>query len=464
MKKPATIIPSIALDDEAAVVFGGAHAVVANPPYIVCQDKPANDAYRLRYVSATAKFGLGVPFTERLFQLAVPSGFVGQITSNAFMKREHGKALVEKVLPRLDLTLIVDTSGAYIPGHGTPTCLMFGRNRAPTSDKVHVVMGKRGEPTTPKGIYPLGWSIVDQLHKALPHLSTHLRAMHGGSTTKEEANRVASAWALGAMMARALEDRRIGFERREDEHLADTFERVWNIAPWGTEWFDPDGDAPWTRIRPSFLASCEIRTTVDKSLAKSPFAFDSMGRGPWATPDTDWVGDAYQQMNEWARKGLALAQTPRFVRELILDRTLEPALAEFGLPGIRALDPTCGTGHFLLDIFWRLYQRHADPDDGPPECTYVGAAQRALDCVLGADINKEAVGLSRFRLLLGYCDAAGVRHVSSVPELPTHLVTIDSLLAGEPRPSPPVFETTATKPIPSPVEPAQLGLLWDAAE
>jgi hypothetical protein len=131
------------------------HAVVANPPYIVESD-PARKAYhrekvgrRRRYVSAYRQYSLASPFTERCFQLAVDEGFVGLITSNNFMKREFGKPLIEKVLKGLDLTLVVDSSQAYIPFHGTPTVLIFGRNRGPSSESVRAVMGKRGESGTP---------------------------------------------------------------------------------------------------------------------------------------------------------------------------------------------------------------------------------------------------------------------------------------------------------------------------
>jgi hypothetical protein len=31
------------------------------------------------------------------------------------------KKLIEEYIPRWDLTHVIDTSGAYIPGHGTPT-------------------------------------------------------------------------------------------------------------------------------------------------------------------------------------------------------------------------------------------------------------------------------------------------------------------------------------------------------
>ncbi|WP_416670060.1 BREX-2 system adenine-specific DNA-methyltransferase PglX [Egbenema bharatensis] len=128
---------------------GRYHAVVANPPYILPQDKALNQAYRQRYETCHRKYSLAVPFMERIFQLAAPKGFVGQITANSFMKREFGKKLIEVFFPQVDLTHVIDTSGAYIPGHGTPTVILFGRNREPIEKTIRTVMGIRGEPSTP---------------------------------------------------------------------------------------------------------------------------------------------------------------------------------------------------------------------------------------------------------------------------------------------------------------------------
>ncbi|MEY4415650.1 MAG: hypothetical protein RIQ53_2943 [Pseudomonadota bacterium] len=133
------------------------HAVVGNPPYIVVKDAALNAAYRQKYPrSCHMKYSLGAPFTERFFELALApragaqgAGHVGLITANSFMKREFGSKLIEQVLPRLDLSHVVDTSGAYIPGHGTPTVILFGRHRAPVGDSVRTVMGIKGEPSTP---------------------------------------------------------------------------------------------------------------------------------------------------------------------------------------------------------------------------------------------------------------------------------------------------------------------------
>lgn len=136
------------------------HAVVGNPPYIVVKDAALNQAYRKRYVSCHMKYSLGCPFTERFFELAqtgrdrqgdvAKAGFVGLITANSFMKREFGAKLIEQVLPALDLTHVIDTSGAYIPGHGTPTVILFGRHRPPVAGEVRTVMGIKGEPSTPE--------------------------------------------------------------------------------------------------------------------------------------------------------------------------------------------------------------------------------------------------------------------------------------------------------------------------
>jgi hypothetical protein len=132
------------------------HAVTANPPYITEKDSARKDYHRekvgkkQRYVSAYREYSLGSPFTERCFQLAEKDGFVGIIKGNNFLKREFGKPLIESVLAGLDLTLIVDTSQAYIPFHGTPTILLFGRNRRPQGESIRAVMGKRAESGIPE--------------------------------------------------------------------------------------------------------------------------------------------------------------------------------------------------------------------------------------------------------------------------------------------------------------------------
>jgi hypothetical protein len=142
-----------ALEDERAardVLHRRFAAVVGNPPYITVKDATLRDRYRALYATAFKTYSMGVPFTERFFQLARSRGFVGMITANSFMKREFGKKLIEEYLPHLNLDGVVNTSGAYIPGHDTPTVLLFGTNEQPIGDTVLTVLAKRGESTTPQ--------------------------------------------------------------------------------------------------------------------------------------------------------------------------------------------------------------------------------------------------------------------------------------------------------------------------
>ena len=70
---------------------------------------------------------------------------MGMIVSNAYMKRSFGKKLIESFLRRLDLTHVIDTSGVYLPGHGTPTTILFARHQPPVSSTIRAVRGIRGE-------------------------------------------------------------------------------------------------------------------------------------------------------------------------------------------------------------------------------------------------------------------------------------------------------------------------------
>ncbi|OBF38942.1 DNA methylase [Mycolicibacterium peregrinum] len=122
--------------------------VVGNPPYITVKDKALKDRYREIYHYCKGQYVLTVPFMERFFQLAKSgqqSGWVGQITSNSFMKREFGASIIVDFLARKDLRLIVDSSGAHIPGHGTPTVIIVGRNDARAHEMVRAVLGVQGE-------------------------------------------------------------------------------------------------------------------------------------------------------------------------------------------------------------------------------------------------------------------------------------------------------------------------------
>ena len=183
--------------------------VVGNPPYITVKDKALNETYRGMYSACSGKYHLTVPFAQRFFDLArygeqdgEGAGWVGQITGNGFMKREFGKKLINDFFAsKVDLREVIDTSGAFIPGHGTPTVVLIGRNRRVSprySGPIRTVLGVRGEPTQPanpaKGLV---WSaILSQIDRPgsespwvscantlRPQLATYPWSLSGGGAT-----------------------------------------------------------------------------------------------------------------------------------------------------------------------------------------------------------------------------------------------------------------------------------------
>jgi hypothetical protein len=146
------------------------------------------------------------------------------------------------------------------------------------------------------------------------------------------------------------------------------------------------------------------------------------------TWNTRFLGDLYQDLSEATRKRYALLQTPEFVEEFILDRTLTPAIREFGYRTCELIDPTCGSGHFLLGGFHRLVDewQRAEPSRNRRDI-----AQKALDAVAGVDLNPFAVAISRFRLLVAALQASDVHKLAEAPDFKIHVAIGDSLLHGK---------------------------------
>ncbi|MGX5187511.1 BREX-2 system adenine-specific DNA-methyltransferase PglX [Streptomyces avermitilis] len=143
--------------------------------------------------------------------------------------------------------------------------------------------------------------------------------------------------------------------------------------------------------------------------------------------DTRFLGDLYQDLSEAAREVYALLQTPEFVEEFILDRTMNPAVREFGYEGLKMIDPTCGSGHFVLGAFQRLVRLWAK---GQPGRDVHEQVREALDSIHGVDINPFAVAIARFRLLVAAMAASGVRTLEEAAkyEWPINLAVGDSLI------------------------------------
>jgi type I restriction-modification system DNA methylase subunit len=110
----------------------GFDLIIGNPPFVTARNRIKRELYRERWPRVCYKnYQLVCPFFEMSFGLLRPRGQLGFIASNAFAKREFGEPLVEDFFPTVHLQKVVDCSGLMFPGHGTPTCLVFGAQCKP---------------------------------------------------------------------------------------------------------------------------------------------------------------------------------------------------------------------------------------------------------------------------------------------------------------------------------------------
>ncbi len=248
---------------------------------------------------------------------------------------------------------------------------------------------------------------------------------------------VAASWFLGCVFVRTLEDRGLVDRNRiagpgaldsqraffalfpslsERDYLLSVFRELTHL-PAAEDLFDPRHNPLWL-LGPSAEAVQQLL-----QLFRTPSAEEPIFR--FGAPDTRFLGDLYQDLSEDVRKRYALLQTPAFIERFILDRTLEPAIERFGLDDTNVIDPTCGSGHFLLGAFDRLFNHRLLIEPG---LSHAQAAKIALEAVAGSDINPYAVAIARFRLTLSFLGKAGLTRLRGAPKLPLNVVVADSLL------------------------------------
>lgn len=163
------------------------------------------------------------------------------------------------------------------------------------------------------------------------------------------------------------------------------------------------------------------------------------------------VGDLLQLVTDERRKAYALAQTPWWVADGILDLTLLPACAEFAdQPLIQTIDPTAGTGHFLvrtMDYLWEWYttgalsprQMHTQPVGGGTPVPAAVALPRVIASVDGVELDPLTAAVARLRCTVYAAHlarrgglAASQARLDRIPRALVPRVGVgDSLLLGE---------------------------------
>lgn len=146
---------------------GGFDIVVGNPPFVTARNPIKRALWRERWPRVChGTYQLLCPFVELGFTLLKHAGELGFIVSNAFLKRDFGKPLVEYFLRAVQVQKIVDCSGLMFPGHGTPTLLLFGAGFASnpeTTIRDVCILPGGGDLRTPPEESPL-WATIAATH------------------------------------------------------------------------------------------------------------------------------------------------------------------------------------------------------------------------------------------------------------------------------------------------------------
>ena len=281
-----------------------------------------------------------------------------------------------------------------------------------------------------------------------------------GSWLEGQVTQAAVAWVLGTVFLRFCEDNglidlpylagpgervELAAERQQEfftknpektdrDWIIEGFKELSSASPVAAGLFHRDYNPMW-RITPSHPAAKELLNFWRRRGEDGEVVHDFTDP-EW---DTRFLGDLYQKLSEHARKTYALLQTPEFVEDFILDLTLEPAVDEFGLTpeppngrpdlpkGLRVIDPTCGSGHFLLGAFHRLLAKWRENE---PTADSWDLINRVLYSVHGVDKNPFAVSIARFRLLIAAMKEGGVKRLADAPEFVINVAVGDSLLHG----------------------------------
>lgn len=125
------------------------------------------------------------------------------------------------------------------------------------------------------------------------------------------------------------------------------------------------------------------------------------------------ISHVYQH---FVRNDRSAVYTPPFLVRLMLEEALGWArLDQLEAEGAAVLDPSCGSGVFLVEAYkrmilhWRWRHGWADPD--------VATLRRLVLRVRGVDVNPDAVELAAFSLCLAMCESLDTEALQDTTEL-----------------------------------------------
>lgn len=125
------------------------------------------------------------------------------------------------------------------------------------------------------------------------------------------------------------------------------------------------------------------------------------------------ISSIYEQLLAPQQKEDAAYYTPRRVVDLVLDEIL-PSITGPSAP--RVLDPACGSGIFLTEVFRRLVHQRRTVTQRTPD--YDELSTLLMESVFGIDRNADAIGVTAFGLYLALLEHVDPRTIWRTVKLP----------------------------------------------
>lgn len=209
-------------------------------------------------------------------------------------------------------------------------------------------------------------------------------------------------------------------------------------------------DPRWTPCAEGAPSEDACRALVEYWITDAPRLAYDVSDGPASI--SGWIiGDLLQAVSSDRRKAHALVQTPWWVADFILDRTLIPAAVDFRDTTLMTIDPTAGTGHFLartIDYLWELYTTGALTGRQSKDAKATGwipvtpaeAIERIIAGVTGVELDPLTTAVARLRVLVVIADLmhrAGLiggphLRLDAIPHTIRPRIAVgDSLIAGQ---------------------------------
>lgn len=147
------------------------------------------------------------------------------------------------------------------------------------------------------------------------------------------------------------------------------------------------------------------------------------------------ISAIYERFLKPSDKQAGAFYTPRFLAELVLDMAL---VDRSSLLGLRCLDPSCGSGIFLVGLFNRMAEEWRRKNPGARNDRRAKELMDLLrSSVFGIDINPTACRITAFSLYLAYLDQLTPRDIQelqakgrALPRLVTRLDQPDAVSNG----------------------------------